>query len=57
MENAYVRPTQDVLNSFQVTEQAGLSESQVAASREKHGTNGMPEKLHFVLLQMTTSMR
>lgn len=41
MDNAYVRSTQDVLDQFGVTEQAGLSESQVVSSRQKHGRNGM----------------
>ena len=40
MDNAFVRSTQDVLKQFDVTEQGGLSVSQIAASREKHGRNG-----------------
>ncbi|KAL1304849.1 hypothetical protein AAFC00_003774 [Neodothiora populina] len=43
MDNAYVRSVQDVLGHFDVTEQAGLSEAQVTASREKHGKNALPE--------------
>ncbi|KAF1355429.1 hypothetical protein BDV97DRAFT_345535 [Delphinella strobiligena] len=43
MDNAYVRSTQDVLDQFGVTEQAGLSESQVVSSRQKHGRNALPE--------------
>lgn len=40
MDNAFVRSTQDVLREFGVTENAGLSQSQIIASRQKHGRNG-----------------
>ncbi|KAF4547747.1 E1-E2 ATPase-like protein 4 [Elsinoe fawcettii] len=43
MDNAFVRPAQDVLSHFQVTEDRGLSESAVEASRKKHGKNAIPE--------------
>ncbi|GAB7353300.1 hypothetical protein MBLNU459_g3800t1 [Dothideomycetes sp. NU459] len=43
MENAFVRPAQDVLKHFDVTEQSGLSGSAIAASRAKHGRNALPE--------------
>ena len=40
MENAYVRSPRDVLAHFGATEANGLSNSQVEASRLKHGRNG-----------------
>ncbi|EKD17245.1 uncharacterized protein L3040_008890 [Drepanopeziza brunnea f. sp. 'multigermtubi'] len=43
MENAYARSTSDVLSFFSVSETQGLTESQVAASREKHGRNAIAE--------------
>ena len=41
MDNAFVRSAQDVLQHFGVTEQAGLSDNKVEASRQKYGRNGM----------------
>jgi Ca2+ transporting ATPase len=46
MENAYVRSPRDVLAHFGATEAHGLSDSQVEASRLKHGKNGM---IHIAL--------
>ncbi|TKX20346.1 calcium-transporting ATPase-like protein 2 [Elsinoe australis] len=43
MDNAFVRTAQDVLSHFQVTEERGLSQSAVEASRQKHGKNAIPE--------------
>jgi len=43
MENAYVRSAQDVLKHFKVSEQDGLSSKTIAASREKYGSNSIPE--------------
>ncbi|EME39239.1 hypothetical protein DOTSEDRAFT_75085 [Dothistroma septosporum NZE10] len=43
MDNAYVRSPQEVLKHFNVSEQQGLSESAVQASRQKHGRNAIPE--------------
>jgi len=40
MNDAYVRSTTDVLSHFNVTEQTGLSDGQISASRMKHGPNG-----------------
>ena len=40
MDNAYTRTPAEVLQHFQVTEQKGLSESQVQDLRSKHGKNG-----------------
>jgi Ca2+ transporting ATPase len=40
MDNAYTRTPAEVLQHFQVTEQKGLSESQVNDLRTKHGKNG-----------------
>ncbi|KAI9734101.1 MAG: hypothetical protein M1818_007039 [Claussenomyces sp. TS43310] len=44
MENAYVRSADDVLQHFSVTEQHGLSTSQVRASVEKYGKNAIAEE-------------
>jgi Ca2+ transporting ATPase len=41
MENAYTKTPGEALKHFQVTEQAGLSEQQVQAARQKYGKNGM----------------
>lgn len=41
MDNAFTRTPQEVLAHFQVTEQGGLSNQAVVASREKYGRNGM----------------
>ena len=43
MENAFVSNTAEVLKQFRVTEEAGLSSIQVAESREKYGSNSLPE--------------
>ncbi|KAF2134135.1 calcium ATPase [Dothidotthia symphoricarpi CBS 119687] len=43
MENAYTQTPGDALKHFQVTEEKGLSEQQVASLREKHGKNALPE--------------
>jgi len=45
MESAFTNSAQDVLAHFNVTEQKGLSEQAVLASREKHGKNGTPDYL------------
>ena len=45
METAYVRSPRDVLAHFGATEARGLSDSQVEASRLKHGRNGMIHNL------------
>jgi Ca2+ transporting ATPase len=41
MENAYTRTPAEALQHFQVREEQGLSDQQVASLREKHGKNGM----------------
>jgi hypothetical protein len=41
MENAYTKSPAEALKHFQVTEEKGLSEQQVASLRAKHGKNGM----------------
>jgi Ca2+ transporting ATPase len=41
MESAFSKTTEEVLKHFSVTETQGLSEAQIAASREKYGRNGM----------------
>ena len=43
MENAFVRPVQEVLKYFNVSEHSGLSPKAVQASREKYGSNSIPE--------------
>ena len=43
MENAFLSSTAEVLKRFEVSEQAGLSSKQVANSREKYGSNSLPE--------------
>ncbi|EME80304.1 uncharacterized protein MYCFIDRAFT_49900 [Pseudocercospora fijiensis CIRAD86] len=43
MENAYVRSPDEVLEYFNVSEQTGLSDSAVAAARQKYGKNAIPE--------------
>lgn len=40
MDNAFVRSQRDVLAHFGVLENSGLSDTQVEASRLKHGKNG-----------------
>ncbi|KAL2072833.1 hypothetical protein VTL71DRAFT_12176 [Oculimacula yallundae] len=44
MENAYSKSTSEVLKFFSVSEAQGLSESQIQASREKHGRNSIEEE-------------
>ena len=41
MDDAYARAPEHVLQHFQVEEHEGLCDSQVVASREKYGSNGM----------------
>ena len=41
MDNAFVRSPKEVLEHFNVSEQTGLSDVNVTASRQKHGSNGM----------------
>jgi Ca2+ transporting ATPase len=45
MENAYTRTPAEALQHFQVREEQGLSDQQVASLREKHGKNGMSTAL------------
>lgn len=40
MDNAYVRSPKEVLEHFNVSEQAGLSDITVTASLQKYGKNG-----------------
>lgn len=48
MENAYTRSTVDILKYFSVTEQQGLSDTQVEAAKGKYGRNGLQKLLrHF----------
>ncbi|RDW77081.1 calcium-transporting ATPase-2 [Coleophoma cylindrospora] len=44
MENAFEKPTAEVLKYFSVSEDAGLTDAQVKASREKHGSNSIAEE-------------
>ncbi|PBP22853.1 calcium-transporting ATPase sarcoplasmic/endoplasmic reticulum type [Diplocarpon rosae] len=44
MENAYAQSTAEVLEFFSVSETQGLTESQVTASRKKHGRNAIEEE-------------
>ena len=41
MDNAFVRSPKEVLEHFNVSEQTGLTDVNVTASRDKHGKNGM----------------
>lgn len=43
MDNAFARPTGEVLSHFSVTEAKGLSAAQVEQMRTKYGSNGMYE--------------
>ncbi|KAK5132465.1 hypothetical protein LTR08_009076 [Meristemomyces frigidus] len=52
MDNAYVRSPREVLEHFNVSEQTGLSDITVAASREKHGKNAIPEEPPTPLWQL-----
>lgn len=40
MDNAYVRAPKEVLEHFNATEQAGLSDIAVIAARQQYGKNG-----------------
>lgn len=42
MENAFARPTRDVLASLEVDVAQGLTDEQVIDLRSKHGKNGKP---------------
>jgi len=44
MENAYAKPTAEVLSILGVNPNTGLNDEQVAASRSKHGKNSIPEE-------------
>ncbi|KAI7480485.1 calcium ATPase [Hortaea werneckii] len=44
MDNAYVRSPKEVLEHFNVSEQAGLSDITVTASLQKYGKNAIPEE-------------
>lgn len=41
MESAYARPIEQVLSTFDVEPETGLTDAQVVALREKHGSNCM----------------
>ena len=43
MEQSYLSGTAEVLERFNVSEEKGLSTVQVRSSREKHGSNTLPE--------------
>ncbi|KAF2657340.1 calcium ATPase [Lophiostoma macrostomum CBS 122681] len=43
MDNAYIKTPEQALAHFQATEEQGLSEQQVTASRQKYGKNALPE--------------
>jgi Ca2+ transporting ATPase len=43
MENAFLKSTAEVLKHFDVSEASGLSSNQVAISRQKYGSNSLPE--------------
>jgi Ca2+ transporting ATPase len=44
METAFAKPAGDVLASFNVNENTGLSDAQVTELRNKHGRNSIPEE-------------
>ncbi|EAS31839.3 calcium-translocating P-type ATPase, SERCA-type [Coccidioides immitis RS] len=44
MERSFLHSPRDVLRHFQVDEQEGLSSAQVLKSREKYGSNAIPEE-------------
>ncbi|KPA42897.1 ca2+ transporting sarcoplasmic endoplasmic reticulum [Fusarium langsethiae] len=44
METAFAKPAGDVLASFNVNENTGLSDAQVTELRSKHGRNSIPEE-------------
>jgi P-type Ca2+ transporter type 2A len=43
MENSFLFSTAEVLKHFEVTETTGLSSAQVATSRQKYGSNSLPD--------------
>ncbi|KAK5949176.1 hypothetical protein OHC33_009717 [Knufia fluminis] len=43
MDQSYTKSTAEVLQHFNVKEAQGLSSQQVTASKEKHGSNALPE--------------
>lgn len=43
MDQSYTKSTAEVLRHFKVKEAQGLSSQQVAASKEKYGSNALPE--------------
>lgn len=45
METAFAKPAGDVLASFNVNENTGLSDAQVTELRSKHGRNCMSTSL------------
>lgn len=40
MEQAYAKPTDEVLRFFNVEERSGLNDEQVASAKVKYGRNG-----------------
>jgi len=43
MDQSYTKTTAEVLQHFNIKEAQGLSSQQVAASKDKHGSNSLPE--------------
>lgn len=43
MEQSYTKPVAEVLKHFGVKQAQGLSSQQVSASKEKYGSNALPE--------------
>lgn len=43
MDQSYTKSVADVLKHFSVKQSSGLTPQQISASREKHGTNALPE--------------
>ncbi|KAF8464581.1 sarcoplasmic/endoplasmic reticulum calcium ATPase [Kalaharituber pfeilii] len=43
MEDAYAASTEEVLNHFEVSDKAGLSDARVEEARKKYGKNALPE--------------
>ena len=43
MDQAYTKSGAEVLKYFEVDESQGLSSQQVTSSRQKHGSNSLPE--------------
>ncbi|KAF4122585.1 hypothetical protein GMORB2_6891 [Geosmithia morbida] len=44
MESAFARPIEQVLSTFDVESDAGLTDAQVVDLRQKHGSNSIPEE-------------